>query len=111
IYLAQDFQSVGAQAVNFLANKLILALFAPSRPFFRLEPSSEVKEEIAAAGAPQDEVDKLLASAEREAIKQLDKLAIRPKLYEAFKHLIITGNVGVIMDGEDIFRVVGLKKY
>lgn len=109
--LAQDFQSVGAQAVNFLANKLILALFAPSRPFFRLEPSMEVKAEIATAGAPQDEVDKMLASAEREAIKQLDKLAIRPKLYEAFKHLIITGNVGVIMDGEDIFRVVGLKKY
>ena len=29
-------QSVGAQAVNNLATRLMLALFAPSRPFLRL---------------------------------------------------------------------------
>lgn len=35
--LAHDWQSVGAQAVNHVVNKMMLALFAPSRPFMRLE--------------------------------------------------------------------------
>ena len=35
--LAHDWQAVGAQAVNHLTNKVMLALFAPSRPFMRLE--------------------------------------------------------------------------
>ena len=34
--LKHDWQAVGAQAVNHLVNKLMLALFAPSRPFMRL---------------------------------------------------------------------------
>jgi len=107
--VSQDFQAVGAQSTNHLANKLMLALFAPSRPFFRLDPSKAMQEQITAAGAPNEEIAKLLATGEKAAVTLLDKKAIRPKLYEAVKHLIITGNV--LVDFSDTFRVIGIKKY
>lgn len=108
--MSHDFQAVGAQAVNHLSNKLMLALFAPSRPFFRLDASPKVQEAITATGAPQEEIAKVLAAAEKSAVQQLDKRSLRPKLYEALKHLIITGNVLMCLEPETI-RVIGLKKY
>lgn len=107
--VSQDFQAVGAQATNHLANKLMLALFAPSRPFFRLDPSKAVAKQIAEAAADETAIADALAQAEKAAITELDKRAIRPKLYEAVKHLIVTGNV--MIDLTDTFRVIGIKKY
>lgn len=107
--VSQDFQSVGAQSVNHLSNKLMLALFAPSRPFFRLDPSDTVQKQIVAAGANETDIADILAKGEKAAITALDKKAIRPKLYEALKHLIITGNV--LIDLSETFRVIGIKKY
>jgi hypothetical protein len=107
--VSQDFQAVGAQATNHLANKLMLALFAPSRPFFRLDPSKQLASQIAMAAADESVIADMLAQAEKAAIAVLDKRAIRPKLYEAVKHLIVTGNV--LIDLSDHFRVIGIKKY
>jgi len=107
--VSQDFQAVGAQSTNHLSNKLMLALFAPSRPFFRLDPSKAVAKQIAEAGADDVKIADALAQGEKAAVAVLDKKAIRPKLYEAVKHLIITGNV--LVDFSDTFRVLGIKKY
>lgn len=108
--LMHDFQAVGAQAVNHLANKIMLALFAPSRPFFRLDASRELKAELEQAGVSEQQLVEILALGEKEAVSELDKLAMRPKLFEAVKHLIVTGNV--LLDlSEDDARVIGLKKY
>jgi hypothetical protein len=107
--VSQDFQAVGAQATNHLANKLMLALFAPSRPFFRLDPSKAVAKQIADSGADETEIADAIAQAEKAAITTLDKKAIRPKLYESVKHLVVTGNV--MIDLSDTFRVLGIKKY
>jgi hypothetical protein len=41
----------------------------------------------------------------------LDQKAIRPKLYEALKHLIITGNVLLDRSRADALRVMGIKRY
>lgn len=107
--VSQDFQAVGAQSTNHLSNKLMLALFAPSRPFFRLDPSKTMASQIAMAAADETAIADALAQGEKAAIALLDKKAIRPKLYEAVKHLIITGNV--LIDLSDTFRVIGIKKY
>lgn len=108
--LNHDYQAVGAQAVNHLSNKMMLALFAPSRPFFRLDATQQTQEKIQAVGAPTEEITKVLAMAEKEAVTQLDRRSLRPKLYEALKHLIITGNVLMCLEPETI-RIIGLKKY
>lgn len=108
--LKQDYQSVGAQCVNHLANKLMLALFAPSRPFFRLDPGTKAQAELAEKQADMQQVAQQLSVAERNAVKLLDQESMRPKLYELVKHLTVTGNALLWLDKKKI-RVLGLKSY
>lgn len=107
--LQTDYQSMGAVAVNSLSNKLILALFAPSRPFMRYELPQDVADKVGAA----DQIQAALAVAEKKSIQLLDQLATRPRLYEAVRHLVITGNCLLILgkDKDMPMRVLGLKKY
>lgn len=108
--LSHDYQAVGAQAVNHLANKIMLALFAPSRPFFRLDPTDKMLKELKANGINPEQLSLLLAQAEKKAITALDRMALRPKLYEAIKNLIVLGNVMLELEKEDA-RIIGIKKY
>lgn len=107
--LSRDFQSVGAQAVNHLANKIMLAGFAPSRPFFRTDASATTAKELEALGVDTEALAQQLAKAEKAAVKLLDSKAMRPKLYEVIKHLIVTGNVLLTLEADA--RVIGIKKY
>ena len=114
--MENDYQSVGSQAVNNLANKVMLALFAPSRPFFRFDIPPEAMKKLA---GDQDNLTKLesaLAVAERNCVKHLEQYSSRPKLYSAIKHLIVTGNVLLILPhgksvAKDSIRTVGLRNY
>lgn len=108
--LTHDYQAVGAQAVNHLANKIMLALFAPSRPFFRLDPDMELAAELEAAGVSMPDLAETLSKGEKEAIKALDRMALRPKLYEAVKQLIVLGNTLMYLAKDDM-RVVNIKNY
>lgn len=108
--LMHDYQSLGAQGVNHAANKLMLALFAPSRTFFRLDPGPKMLQQLAAINVSEQDVADQLAVAEKEACKTLDRKALRPKLYEAAKHLLVTGNALLIF-GKDDMRVSGIKGY
>lgn len=108
--LSHDFQAVGAQATNHLSNKIMLALFAPSRPFFRADPDDAMQKQLKEAQVSEAALAQALAQAEKQAVSKLDQLALRPKLYEVIKHLIITGNVLLYLD-EGETRVLGLKKY
>jgi len=114
--MENDYQSVGSQSVNNLANKVMLALFAPSRPFFRFDIPDKVLQQITGQGKDTTELESALAVAERNCVKHLEQFSSRPKLYSAIKHLIVTGNVllvlphgkGVKTDG---LRTVGLRNY
>lgn len=105
-----DYQSLGAQAVNHVVNKLVLAMFAPSRPFFRVQLGKEQRKEIEQGGVKPTELDSLLAQIEREAVKELDGRGQRPKIYQANRHLVITGNVLLILDKGQL-RTMGLRYY
>ena len=103
-----DYQSLGAQAVNHVVNKLMTAMFAPSRPFFRVAEGKKTKEQASAANISETDLNSVLASMEREGSMQLDKLAQRPKLYQVNRHLVITGNTLMILD-KKLIRNMGLK--
>ena len=103
-----QYQSIGAQAVNHLANRLMIAMFAPSRPSFRLIPTDELRKQLMAEGASEEDIAPILAEAERKAARQLDSRAQRSKLYTAMKHLIITGQILLCLK-DDLIRSVGLK--
>lgn len=109
--IQHGFQSLGAQAVNHLANKMMLALFAPSRPFFRLDPTPEFEKELGAQGVTTEALREALVSGETQAVRKLDQRAIRPKLYETLKHVIVTGNAMLDLSDETSARVLNIKRY
>lgn len=95
--LYRPFQSVGADGVNNLAAKLLLALFPPGSSFFRLEVDEAVMNQMMdAAGANgkdvKGQIDYALSKIERAVVKKLEDKTARPTLFEAFKHLIVAGN-------------------
>ncbi|UNY50203.1 portal protein [Stenotrophomonas phage c9-N] len=109
--VSNEWQSLGAQAVNHLSNRLMQTLFAPSRPFFRLGPKKAAKEAMATIGPEQQgELENKLSVVEREAADVVDKLSLRTKLYELLKLLIVTGNALMILrDGT--MRILNMRSY
>ena len=90
--LKHDWQAVGAQAVNHVVNKLMLALFAPSRPFMRLELTAKARAQLAEQ-VDEAMIDDILGEGERKAIKHMDTRGdIRPALHLGLSNLVITGN-------------------
>lgn len=109
--LSNEWQSLGAQAVNHLSNKLVMNLFAPSRPFFRLGPKKAAKEQLATIAAEQKRaMENKLSVVERESSDVIDRLALRAKLYELLKLLIITGNALMVLKDKGM-RVLTLRSY
>lgn len=109
--IQHDWTSVGAMAVNHLTNKLILTLFRPGIPFFRLDPNRKLREWLAAQGIKESQLRDSLVAGEREALQVMDQRAIRPKLNEVARNLIVVGNVGFDLTDEENPRVVGIKHY
>lgn len=98
--LSFDWQSVGAQCLNHLSNKMVLTLFAPSRPFMRLEADpdwmAKVLQQVGPDGKPvftEQDITDALAEGERKATKGLDQTpGFRPMLYVLLQSLIALGN-------------------
>ncbi|QOC54181.1 portal protein [Aeromonas phage Atoyac1] len=106
-----DVQSVGSAAVNNLVNKMMLAMFAPSRPFMRYElPRKEREAMLAALGISEEKLKEMLSTLEMDSVKELDAIAARPKLYDLMTHLVVTGNGLRYMD-DDQMRVLSLRNY
>lgn len=90
--MAIDFQSHGAKCVNNLQNKIMLALFAPSRPFFRPELSPEHIAELKENGLQGAALDAVLSQVAKQGMKVLERMQARSVLVEVIAQLIITGN-------------------
>ncbi|UPI11711.1 portal protein [Aeromonas phage yong1] len=109
--LRHDFQSVGVTAVNNLVNKMMLAMFAPSRPFMRYTlPQAQLNRILKATGLSEAQLREELSATEMDTVRELDNLGLRPKLYELMAHLIVTGNACRLMQ-DDVMRVIGIKNY
>ena len=87
-----DYQSVGAQAVNHLANKIAKTLFPSGRPFFRMDLSEDQYAELAAQGMKKAIAEGLLSGAEKEAMKKMSTAKMRTAVLAAIKNLIVLGN-------------------
>lgn len=111
VSLQHDWTSVGAQATNHLTNKIVLNLFRPGMPFFRLDPDKKMKQELAQKGISEDDLRASLVDGEQEALKVMDQKAIRPKINEAVRNLIVVGNVALDMTDDTQPRVIGIRHY
>ena len=87
------YQSVGGRGVMNLASKLMLALFPPSNPFFRLDVDELVYKQI--EGDPQQKatIEQGLQKIEKAVMDSIEANNDRVAFYEALKHLIVSGNV------------------
>lgn len=109
------YQGVGARGVSTISAKLLLSLYPPSQPFFRLViDKGQIKQYLEQTGqAEQDVVSQLdvaLSDVERQILGKLDKLQTRPALFEAIKHLIVGGNA-LLYIGADKVRMWSLRSY
>jgi hypothetical protein len=100
--------SIGALLVTSLTNKMMMALFAPTRPAQRLEVPADLLAKYLAEGMKASEITDALAAMERDGAKVLNTLAIRPKLYTLITHLIVAGNALLITPKEGEVRVMSL---
>ena len=112
--LPQPYNSVGARGVNNLAAKLLLVLFPPGQPFFRLDVDESVldtlKKNAAAQGQidPQGAIDEGLSKVEKGLTKKLEEKNFRASAHEALKHLIVGGNglLQLMKDGRVKFHPI-----
>jgi len=90
--LHDDFQSIGALCVNNLTNKIMMTLFQPTRPFFKLELNKEQLTELADSWEPAD-IEVGLSETERDAMRLFLQKHGRVALTQCILLLVITGNV------------------
>jgi len=116
--LPVPFQSIGARGVNNLASKLLLALFPPSTPFFKLQMDDGVIKAMEQAhGAGTDEtknaktsIEKALAGLERIIMSSIESSGDRTVLFEALKQVIVAGNV-LLHDTKEGFQAFPLNQF
>ena len=109
------YQGAGARGCSSISAKLLLALYPPSQPFFRLViDKGQIRKFLEETGGEEQEtlsqLDVALSSIERQILGRLDKMQTRPALFEAIKHLIVGGNA-LLYVGRDNMRMWSLRSY
>jgi Bacteriophage head to tail connecting protein len=106
--LPTPFQSVGSRGVNNLASKLLMALFPPGLPCFRLKVNEAVANNL---GDKLSDVEGKLASVERIINDKLETEHTRPLIAEVLKHLIVGGNALLHAPTKDAMRFFRLDQF
>lgn len=129
VELPVEIDSIGAQGVNHLANRIISTLFPAKSLFFRLRIDQEMRDMMEAAmaqagmGSSPDQIKAELETALQEAQEQLTKaenraadrlnmVQFRPQAINAMKLLIVTGNALVYHPDDDSpVQVYSIRNY
>jgi hypothetical protein len=98
-------QGIGARGVNNLASKLLLSLFPPNSPFFRLVVDDFTKDKMAGAPDFKSKVDEGLAKIERAVQAEIEATGVRNPVFLALKQLIVGGNTFLYLPAEGGIRV------
>lgn len=105
------YQAIGARGVNNLASKLMMALLPPNEPFFRLTIDDIDIDGFAETDAARGEVEHALAAIERNMMSEVETSAVRVPVFEALKHLVVSGNVLMYLPKKGGVRVFRLDRY
>lgn len=91
--MQQSWQSLGAQGVNHLSNKLTMTWFPPQRSFFRMTFTDDAKKALYEAGVKDADLLSLLSKSEEKARMEHELVQGRIAWGLGAKHLIAAGNV------------------
>ncbi len=114
--LPVPFQAVGARGVNNLSSKTLLTLFPPNTPFFKLQMDEFVIKEMQNQMGEDEsknlktEFEEAFSTIERAVMADIEMSADRVGLFEALKHIYVTGNV-LLFNAKDGLRVFHLDRY
>jgi hypothetical protein len=108
--LKTPYQSLGARGVNYLASKLLITLFPPNSAFFKLEIDDLVLRTTEGGDQLKAEFDSALVNVEHAVMSALETANGRASMHEAFKHLLVGGNV-LLYVAEDGIKVIHLNRY
>ena len=101
-------QSVGSRGTNNLASKILLAMFPPNSPFFRLTLDEAERAEM--SDSSKGEVDEGLTMYERVVTSDIENSKFRSSMYQAARHLIVCGNA-LLFDADEGMRMYPLDRY
>jgi len=103
------FQATGSRGVNSLSNKLLMTLLPPNTAFFKLEIDDlEIRKQ--GQEQMQSEIDKGLRTIENALMSEIEISNDRVALFEAIKHLVISGNVLLYLTDNGL-KVYPLSKF
>ena len=105
----QPYSSLGARGVNNVAAKLLLSLFPPQRPFFRLDIDPDTAAQMGSSlGDAQTALDQI----SYRASLLVESSGSRPLWMEVFRHLVVAGNVLVYHpDDGSVMRIWRIDQY
>lgn len=109
--LPKPYQSIGGHGVNTLTAKLVSTVLPHSTPNFRLSYSDAVVEDLSQDPKTRAEIEKKLNEIERTAQEEIEGIGVRAALTEAFKHLIVAGNVLIIVPPKGNLKLFKLDRY
>lgn len=102
-------QSFGAKACNNLASKMMLALFPPNTPFFRLDLG--LRPENPTDAEKIQDYNSLLADVGEQVIGHLETTTLRSSMANSMLLDIITGNSLADISDKANIRVFNLRQY
>lgn len=111
--LPTPFQSTGARGLRNIASKLLLSLFPPNTPFFKynIDPFAIDEIEAQAGELGRGEIEKALGKREQAVMKEVEASFFRTSAFEAFRQLLVAGNVLLHIPEDEYAQVYRLDKY
>lgn len=102
--LPQPYSSVSARGVTAMASRMLSALLPLNdMPFFKFDLSSGVD--------PDPEINDYLENLSFQVYNKLSGNNIRESIYQALQHLIVVGDVMMIMGDDMSFRLIRLDRF
>ena len=101
--LLTPWQSIGAKGVNVMASKLMLSLFPVNTTFFKLQINDgKLSMDTSIDKQARSEIDLTLSKIERIVMQSISESQDRVILHQAMKHLVVSGNVLLMMGKKHI---------
>jgi hypothetical protein len=109
--LPTPWQSQGAKGVNVMASKLMLSLFPVNTTFFKLQINDgKLSMDPNIDKKARSEIDLTLSKIERIVMQSIAESQDRVILHQAMKHLVVSGNV-LLMMGKKHLKLYPLDRY
>lgn len=105
---SQPYQSVGARGVANLASRLLLTAFPPNLSPFRLSIAEDVAKEL---GNSLGDANAKLGIISGVTYGMMEERVMRPIMGEAFRHLVVAGNVLLHVPEDGPPRLYRLDQY